>query len=443
MSNWKDRFEDMLNNSLSVKIISDNDLCVSCGACLHICPFNNIRMEFNDYRGKWESQVKNSNICKKCNGKSLCLSVCPSYSVDYVELARSNENSLLGRIRCVCNGYSRNKDIRFSASTGGFVHELCKTLLDNKKIDGVISITHDHGLEYSPKILTDIHLMPNSIYHNINFQNTITLLKKAEGKYLLIGLPCQITSIELFLRKRKYAHLKEKIYAKVSLICGYSFDRKNAKAFAHYNNFDLEEISYRERGRYRKTRLKNKSSGLLFEVFNPKNFRERINNMIFFDQFLPQLGCLYCIDHICYCADIVVGDAWQKRYSDDDIGTNIIICRTEKGEDLISQMESFKFEKGYQEEIIEAQSPAYALGTIGEGMKRVKLKGHYFIPERRRTDNLSDIQRYRFKFKDLIKIKIIKNLLRSERFDAARSLYLFLNLKMVVRYFLRKLIKRG
>ena len=111
-------------------------------------------------------------------------------------------------------------------------------------------------------------------------------------KYLLIGLPCQITSIELFLRKRKYDHLKEKIYAKVSLICGYSFDRKNARAFAHYNNFDLEEISYRERGRYRKTRLKNKSGELLFEVFNPKNFRERINNMIFFDQFLPQLGCL-------------------------------------------------------------------------------------------------------------------------------------------------------
>lgn len=431
----------MLNNSLSVKIISDNDLCVSCGACLHICPFNNIRMEFNDYRGKWESQVKNSDACKKCNGKSLCLSVCPSYNVDYVELARSNENHLLGKIRSVYNGYSRNNKTRFSTSSGGFIRELCKTLLQNKKIDGIISITHDHGLEYSPKIITDISLMPNSIYHNINFQNAFTLLKETEGKYLLVGLPCQITSISRFLKKKKYASLNDKIYAKVSLICGYSFDRKNAEAFAHYNNFDLEEISYRERGRYRKTRLKNKSGELLFEVFNPKNFRERINNMIFFDQFLPQLGCLYCVDHICYCADIVVGDAWQKRYSDDDIGTNIIICRTEKGDDIISQMESFKFEKGYQEEIIEAQSPAYALGTIGEGMKRVKLKGHYFIPERRRTDNLSDIQRYRFKFKDLIKIKVIKNMLRAERFDTARRLYLLLNFKGFLKSFLRKIIK--
>lgn len=433
----------MSNNLLSIKIISDNDLCVSCGACLHICPFNNIQMKFNDYRGKWETQVKNSDACRKCNGKSLCLSVCPSYNVDYVELASSNENNLLGKIRSVCNGHSKNNEIRFSASSGGFIRELCMTLLQKEKIDGIISITHDNGLEYSPKIITDISLMPNSIYHNINFQNAFSLLKESEGKYLLVGLPCQITSFSLLMKKKKYTGLSNKIYAKVSLICGYSFDRKNVKAFAYYNNFDAEEISYREMGRYRKTRLKNKSDELLFEVFNPKNFRERINNMIFFDQFLPQLGCLYCVDHICYCADIVVGDAWQRRYSNDNIGTNIIICRTEKGEDAISQMESFKFEKGYKEEIIEAQSAAYAQGTIGEAMKRVRLKRHYFIPDRRRTYNLSDIQVYRFKCKHLIKIKVIKNMLRSERFDMAKNLYLFLNFKEFLKSSLRKIIRRN
>lgn len=433
----------MINNSLSVKIISDNDLCVSCGACLHICPFNNIRMKFNDYRGKWESQVQNSDICKKCNATLLCLSVCPSYNVDYIELARSNENHLLGKIMNIYNGYSKNNSTRFSTSSGGFIRELCKTLLQDRKIDGIISLTHDHGLEYSPKIITDISLMPNSIYHNINFQNAFTLLKKAKGKYLIVGLPCQITSITLLLKKRKYASLNNKIYAKVSLICGYSFDRKNAIALAHYNNFDIEEISYRERGRYRKTRLKNKSGELLLEVYNQKRVRERINSMIFFDKFLPQLGCLYCVDHICYCADIVVGDAWLKKYSNDNIGTNIIICRTEKGEEIISQMDSFRFEKGYQEEIIEAQSPAYALGTIGEAMKRVRLKGHYFIPERRRTDNLSDIQIYRFKFKDLIKIKIIKSMLRVGKFNMARRVYLLLNLKELLKSFLKKIIKRN
>ena len=98
---------------------------------------------------------------------------------------------------------------------------------------------------------------------------------------------------------------------------------------------------------------------------------------------------------------------------------------------------------GYSHEIIESQSPAYALGTIGEGMKKVKLKGHYFMPERRRTDNLSDIQIYRFKFKDLIKIKTIKNMLCSERFNLVKYLYFLLNIKIVVSYFLGKLIKRG
>ena len=165
--------------------------------------------------------------------------------------------------------------------------------------------------------------------------------------------------------------------------------------------------------------------------------------MLFFDQFHPQLACLYCVDHICYCADIVVGDAWQKRYANDTIGTNLIICRTEKGQEILAKMKSIELEMGHPNEIIEAQGPAYALGTIGEGMKKLKLRGKYFIPERKRTDNLSDVQVYKFTFKDLVKIKIIKNMLFSENFDLARCLYIVLNYRIVIRHFLKNILNRN
>ena len=429
----------MVTNPMSIKIITDNDWCVSCGACFHICPFDNIEIQLNDHHGKWEAQVLDVQACNKCSGISLCLSVCPSYNVDYITLAQSDMNHLLGRISNVYNGHSQNKDTRFSASSGGFIRELCKLLLDNKKIDGVITITHDNDLEYSPKIITDIHLMPTSIYHNINFQNAITLLKENKGKFLIIGLPCQITSIALFIKKQKNAHLRSKIYATVSLMCGYTFDRNNALAFAYYNNINLEQITYREKGRYRKTRLTSKSKELVFDIHNPKNLREKLNNMIFFDRFLAQLACIYCVDHICYAADLVVGDAWQKRYTEDNIGTNLVICRTERGEKLISLMcKTFEFEKGYIQEIIEAQSPDYALGTIGEGIKKIRLKEQYFTPKRIRTNHLKDIHEYKFKFDEIIKIKIVKRLLRSKNFYIARSLYILLNIKLLIRNLLLK-----
>ncbi len=233
----------------SIRIITDNDLCVSCGGCTHACARNNIEMRLDDYQGKWLAAIQDAEKCKKCHGEKFCLSVCPSYDVDYMSLAESNQNRLLGKIKRVYNGFSRNPDIRFSSSTGGFVRELCKMLLDAGEINGIISITHDGGLEYTPKIVNDISLMPNSIYHDVNFENAIDLLKKAEGRYLVIGVPCQMTSIELFTNKKKYRHLKEKIYAKVGLICGYIHDRNYLKAAAYYNKFEFSEIIYRCRGR--------------------------------------------------------------------------------------------------------------------------------------------------------------------------------------------------
>jgi coenzyme F420 hydrogenase subunit beta len=420
-----------------IRVISDNDLCISCGACIHMCLHDNICIDFNKARGKWDVSAKNTEICEKCNDLSNCLTVCPSYNVNYMELARSDKNHLLGRIKNVYNGYAKDQHLRFSSSSGGFVRVLCKTLIESKKIDGVISITHEGGMEYFPQIVTEIAKMPNSIYHNINYQNAINLIQKNSGKYLLIGLPCQVTGIELFLRKNRKQRLKGKIYAKISLMCGYTFDRKNIQAFAYFNAFPMKEVSYRGGGRFWKNRLKNDLDEILIEAVHPKGLRDKINNMICFDRFIVQTACLYCVDHLGYCADLVVGDAWQAKYNSDTIGTNMIITRTELGEEIISVLEPFQFEKGYKEEIIESQTPNYALGAIGEGMKSINLKGHYFTPVRKRTDHQPDIVTYKFSIKDIIKIKIIKNFIRKERFRMAKCLYALLEARVLFKALLR------
>ena len=411
-----------------IRIILENDLCISCGACTHICPHGNLEMKMQDSRGKWDAFIKNPDICWSCGAASNCLSVCPSYGVNYLELTGSNENHLLGRIKNVYNGYAEDDQLRFAASSGGFIRSLCRTLLENKKIQGAIAVIHEQGLEYNPHIVTNFGIMPNSIYHNVNYQRALDLLQRNSGNYLLIGLPCQITGVELFLRKSGIDLLRKKLYGKVSLICGYTFDQKNIKAFAYYNDFPLREVSYREGGRFRKTRLKNNSSEIMIEAVTSRHFRDLINNMICFDPFIIQTGCLHCVDHLGYCADLVVGDAWQKRYTSDSIGTNIIISRTERGEECISQMHSFHFEEGHQGEIIESQSTNYALGAIGEGMKHLKLKGQYFTPNPKRTDQSGEIIEYQFRLKDLIKIRVIRKLLRKERFRMAKWFYMALEI---------------
>jgi coenzyme F420 hydrogenase subunit beta len=428
----------MREENEGIRMILASNLCISCGACVHICVHRNIEMEFNRARGKWEACVRKPEVCQSCKGDSICLSVCPSYDVNYMELAGSQENGLLGRIKNVYNGYAKDPSVRFSSSSGGFIRVMSNTLYDRGEIEGAITIMHDGGLEYSPQIVTNFKSMPNSIYHNINYQNAIDLIKRNCGRYLLIGLPCQITGIELFLRKNKDQYLRERIYAKISLICGYTFDRKNILAFAHYYGFPLKEVSYRVGGRFRKTRLTNGSKTILIDAVHTGSLKDKINNMIGFDQTMVQNACLYCVDHLCYCADLVVGDAWQRRYSKDQLGTNIIISRTELGEEIVSKMNLFHFEKGFKEEIVESQGEKYALGAIGEGIKRVKIKGHYFYPERKRTGQLQDIVTYPFHVKDMFKIKIVKPWLLRERFWMVKIIYLLFEWRTVLKELLRK-----
>jgi len=409
-----------------IRIIVDNDLCISCGACVHGCFHENIELRFNAGRGKWDAFVKDSAICQSCSDRPECLAVCPHFDIDYVELAGSHENGLLGRIQHVYNGYAKDPSLRYRSSSGGFVRELSRTLLARQEIQGVISLAHERGLDYSPQIVTNVEEMHNSIYHNINYERAIRLIQENTGRYLLVGLPCQVTGVELFLRREKKASLRKRIYGKVALMCGYTFDRKNIQAFAFYNGFPLSEVTYREGGRYRKTRLRNGSREIVVEAIRPRNLRDKINNWLCFDQVLVQTGCLYCVDHLGYCADLVVGDAWQKRYEADSLGTNMIISRTDLGEKMIAELRAFHFEDGTLEEVIEAQSARYALGALGEGMGRVILKGHYYSPHRKRTDHPPDLVTHALGPKDLMKIRIVKRLLREEKFRLAKWLYILL-----------------
>lgn len=424
----------------SIKIIADNDLCISCGSCVHICPFDNIVMRYATKRAKWDAVVTDTDICSQCNGEKNCLYVCPSYNTDYTQFG-SEKNDFLGNIENVYNGWSKFDNIRFHSSSGGFVRTLAQELLDKKIVTHIISITHDKGLEYTPQGITDVDLMPNSIYHNINYEKAFEIIKTVEGRFVVIGLPCQLTGIEHLLKKRRYAKLKEKIHLKIALICGYTFDRTNMEFFTRMNNIEMEEITYRERGRYRKTRISSKRDSVVFDIYNPKSINEKINNMIMFDRWLPQKQCLYCVDHLGYCADIVVGDAWQRKYNSDKVGTNIIIARTSKGKHVVESLENVHLEDGNIGEITESQH-AYAKPFLGLGIAKVNLFKDGFIPRHKVSKEKQKKIDTTISKKDKIKAVYLKKLLRQRYFRVLKALFIILEFKIVFKLSIKKLIGR-
>ena len=100
------------DNPLNVNLITDNDLCVSCGACKHACPYQEIDLKLNVAKGLYEPFIKNVVTCLTCDNQP-CLQVCPSYEEDFVSLANwSDPTQRIGPVAAIYTGYSTNRDIR-------------------------------------------------------------------------------------------------------------------------------------------------------------------------------------------------------------------------------------------------------------------------------------------------------------------------------------------
>jgi hypothetical protein len=190
-------------------------------------------------------------------------------------------------------------------------------------------------------------------------------------------------------------------------------------------------------GRFRKTKLKNGSSEKTLDAVSPHSLKDRINNMICFDRWTAQTVCLHCVDHLGFCADLVVGDAWLKRYAGDSEGTNIVISRTERGEECLTRMKAFHLEIGSKQDVIESQSIDYALGAIGEGMKKVRKKGSSFSPNTKRAEKRAELLRHGFSLKEVLKIKVVRPLLQTEHFRMAKWVYILLEIRTVLHWIMK------
>ena len=411
------------------------DLCCGCGLCTKLCPHNNLSMVYNEDVGRWEPQRINSTICEyKCNG--VCVRNCPSYTIDNKEYySMDNVKGRLAKCK-ILTGWSKNDDLRYNASSGGFIKYFAKLLINIGVVDGVISLKHEDRDEYIPGIYTneaDIEKMPNSIYHQVSFEKAFDILHENNMRFLVIGCPCHIRAIDNYV-KRNHS-LRKRVVLKIALICGGTFNRDIRNAFCHYKNSDNGfVVSYRNGGRYRKTKMVNDDCEQIYDIRKTKSILEEIDNMILMDKSLVQNACLYCVDHLGESADIVVGDAWTKKYNDDMSGVNLLIFRTDRAGTALSQIMAeggFSLVEATIADIEEAQTLRYTYGLVGKYM-RDSLFGFELSNEEKRLLNMEDVKLIHDK-------EVIRQYIRKKEYTKAKYVYCWQEKKEILFTFLRKI----
>ena len=358
----------------TIKDINKKYLCMGCGACASICPVNAIEMKLKD--GQFYPVV-DKNKCIECGN---CIDVCPGISVSLSKLAEkfwpdNKYNFEIGRFRKTYISYSNDSKIRFNSASGGIATALVCSLLKKRIIDGaIITKMNDRNPlqveSFIARTEEEVISAQSSKYCPSCPVSIIKQLKDTakEEKFAFVGLPCHIHGVRKLQEKEEW--IKKKIILTLGLFCSHGVTTlgtnlildKFAKGIKN-----IDKFQYRGRGW---------PGGVHVKYKNGEEFNIPLHKYwppFFAPYFFTPYRCLTCYDLTSEIADISLGDAWLKEIKEkDNIGTSIIIARSEFGEKILTNIaqskEIFLKEIPYYK-VIEAQRGILKRKKIGVGSR--------------------------------------------------------------------------
>lgn len=321
--------------------ITDKSHCCGCSACVQRCPKQCITMA-EDEEGFLYPQVDTS----KCVDCHLCEMVCPVINQDEARTPLE-----------VYAAKNSDDDIRLKSSSGGIFTLLAEqTIKDGGVVFGACwdkdwNVKHDYIDNIS-----DLQRFRSSKYLQSviddNYLKAEQFLKTGR-KVMFTGTPCQIAGLKHFLRK-EYDNLLA-----VEIICHsvpspgvwqqYLTTRLHT---LKWNKSDIRNISFRDK----KTGWKTYS--FVIENKDGNSFIELSSKNAFMRGFLADLytrpSCHACpAKQLRSGSDLTLGDFWGIESLmpeiDDDKGVSAIIVNSDKGKQVLHNINVELYEVQYDE----------------------------------------------------------------------------------------------
>lgn len=315
--------------------IKDKTECCGCFSCKNICPQNAISMVEDEYGFKYPNI--NYNICTNCG---LCDKVCPIINKKH----ESNEKS---RAYAAIN---KDENVRMKSSSGGMFSLIAENIINAGGVVYGANFNENFLVEHSrAETIEEIDKFRGSKYIQSDINKSFKEVKRdliAGKKVLFTGTPCQVEGLLTFLMKPY-----ENLYTQ-DFICHGVPSKEVWKKYLEYrkkqDNNNPKKISFRNK--------KNKGWNeyqLLFEYDKNKKYVDH-NQDLFMKVFLSDIA----LRDSCYkcefkkkhrIADITLADFWGINYvlpeMNDEKGTSLIIINSQKGNELLKEIQDKTFIK--------------------------------------------------------------------------------------------------
>ncbi len=299
--------------------VFDRGLCVSCGACVSLCP----------YLRSWQGRTVKLDECDL--GEGRCFDYCPRGKVDLEDLHRkffggSYEEIEIGTIRSVLMARASDSVWAGRVQNGGVVSALTDLAIKEGFIDAAVLTGREVNLLPRGQIVRgreDIMACAGSIYTS---GPTLEALNRGpwtgDERIGIVGLPCMV----LALAKMRTSSLEkrtpiDRVDLVIGLFCTWALDHESFMAFLR------ERFCDRPIGKV--------------DITPPPERLMKITvggelHDIPLDEIRPFIrpGCHVCPDMTSEFSDISVGTVEGEE------GWNTVLVRTEKGEELVKQAEA-------------------------------------------------------------------------------------------------------
>ena len=287
-------------------------LCVRCGLCAGVCPVHVIGFSVMNY----------PVLQGKCTDCGLCGKCCPGAEVDFPELSRRvfgadyDPADPHGSIAQLFVAHAKDERIRGAATSGGAVTGLLVSLLTAGRIDGAVVISPDPVQPYRMRGV--LATTPEEVINAAQSKYCLTpslevlqLLRRRQGKFAVVGLPCQMHG----LRKLQLADsaLAGKIDCLLGLCC-----HCNMAPNAHLEVLATRGIDPREIERF-EFRGGGWPGGFWVRTRGGKEIPlhatlyTTILNVMF--KLYGAGRCFLCVDALSEFADLSFGDFWAQDYT--------------------------------------------------------------------------------------------------------------------------------
>ncbi len=371
-------------NKNTVKIITDNNLCIGCGLCKTSCRDDAIIIKFDKNK-----EYKPIIDFEKCTYCALCYFNCPMSAKNLnARIADASVHNTEYGIEKALNfykGYENDYENYIKSSSGGILSGLLKYLLKTAKIDAVVhaeqNFTDNKGTYFQASISkteNEIDQKRSSFYYPIEFSEVLEKAVADESikNIAFLGTPCVISSLTYLLRTRK--DLRAKIKYKFSLMCSHNTGAGFTDMLVDSMTKDKSHRAFKHRDKENIPTADNFNNSVTFKD-NKKLEVSRYKTPFTTNWRVysyAMKGCSYCPDFFGADADAGFKDAWGFSV-DRKEGETVLFSNLQEISDILIEMqekEIITLSEITKKELIKSQKTTVADKSVYVGYRQNRKK---------------------------------------------------------------------